>query len=98
MVVRGGGVRIAGFGAGTLFSLAAAALLTRHLGVAGFGRYQVVISLVTVVGVITDLGMSNLGIREYSQRSGEERDRLMRALLGMRLTLTVVGIGAAVAF
>jgi O-antigen/teichoic acid export membrane protein len=98
LVVRGGIVRIVGFGAGTLLSLVGIVLLTRHLGVGDFGRYQVVVSLVTVVGIVTDLGMSNLGIREYSQREGEDRNHLMRVLLGMRISLTVIGVAVAEGF
>jgi O-antigen/teichoic acid export membrane protein len=98
LVVRGGIVRILGFGLGMLLSLLGVVLLTRHLGPAVFGRYQVVVSLVTVVGVLTDLGMANLGIREYAQRHGEDRERLMRVLLGMRLSLTVLGVVGAAGF
>ncbi|CAN5522963.1 hypothetical protein BH20ACT19_BH20ACT19_06920 [soil metagenome] len=93
MVVRGGAARALGFVAGTALALIGVVLLTRHLGVALFGRYQTVISIVTVVGVVTDLGMANLGVREYVQRSGADRDRLMRVLLGMRISLTVLGVG-----
>jgi O-antigen/teichoic acid export membrane protein len=98
LVVRGGIVRIAGFAAGTLLSLVGVVLLTRHLGVVDFGRYQVVVSLVTVIGIVTDLGMANLGIREYSQREGAARDHLMRVLLGMRISLTLVGVAIAAGF
>lgn len=98
LVVRGGFFRAAGFAAGTLLSLGAIVLLTRHLGVVEFGRFQVVVSLVAVVGVVTDLGMATVGIREYAQREGPDRDRLMRSILGMRLSVTVVGVAIATGF
>jgi O-antigen/teichoic acid export membrane protein len=50
-----------------------------------------VISLITVVGAVTDAGMATLGLREYAQRSGDDRRRLMQSLLGLRLVLTVAG-------
>ena len=92
LVVRGAVVRVAGFGAGLAASLVAAILLTRHLGVEQYGRYQIVVSLITVVGAVTDLGMATLGTREYVQRAGPERDALMRTILGMRVGLTAAGV------
>lgn len=97
LVVRGGAWRIAGYVAGTLVSLLGVALVTRHLGVARYGQYQTVLSLITVVGAVTDVGMATYGIREYSQRKAPARDELMATLLGLRLALTVVGVLAALA-
>ncbi len=95
LVVRGGAIRVAGFALGLLASLAGVALVTRHLGPGLYGRFQTVVSLIMVVAALTDLGMTTLGVREYVQRSGPERERLMRTLLGMRLVLTLVGVAAA---
>jgi O-antigen/teichoic acid export membrane protein len=94
-VVRGGALRVGGFIGGLGASLIGAALVTRHLGPVNYGRYQTVVALVTIVQAVTDLGMSTLGLREYAQRSGEDRERFMRVLLGMRLALTTVGVGVA---
>jgi O-antigen/teichoic acid export membrane protein len=95
LIIRGGAVRGAGYVVSTLVALLGVALVTRHLGVVDFGRFQTVISLITVVGAITDAGMATLGLREYSQQSGEARDRLMRSLLGLRLVLTLMGAAIA---
>ncbi len=97
LVLRGGVWRISGYAIGTLVSLAGVALVTRHLGVARYGQYQTVLSLITVVGAVTDAGMATLGLREYSQYSGEARDRMMATLLGLRLALTTLGILIALA-
>ena len=94
-VVRGGALRVGGFVGGLGASLIGAALVTRHLGPADYGRYQTVIALVAIVQAVTDLGMSTLGLREYAQRTGADREQFMRVLLGMRLALT--GAGALVA-
>jgi O-antigen/teichoic acid export membrane protein len=91
-VVRGGALRVGGFVAGLGASLVGAALVTRYLGPVDYGRYQTVVALVTIVQAVTDLGMSTLGLREYAQRTGADRDRFMRVLLGMRLALTTVGV------
>lgn len=95
-VVRGGAVRAAGYVISTLIALVGVAVVTRHLGVAEYGRFQTVVSLITIVGTITDAGMGALGMREYAQLQGEARARFMRHLLGLRLALTVVGALAAV--
>jgi O-antigen/teichoic acid export membrane protein len=74
-----------------------AAVLIRHLGSSDFGRYVTVVSLVTIVGSVTEAGMTNLGVREYATLT-ERRDALMRVLLGLRLALTAVGVLFALAF
>jgi O-antigen/teichoic acid export membrane protein len=94
-VVRGGALRVGGFVAGLGASLVGAALVTRYLGPADYGRYQTVVALVAIVQAVTDLGMSTLGLREYAQRTGADRDRFMRMLLGMRLALTGAGVFVA---
>ncbi|WP_372791152.1 oligosaccharide flippase family protein [Paraconexibacter sp.] len=92
IVVRGGAIRVGGFVAGTIVSLAGVVLLTRHLGTGDYGRYQTVVSFVAIVQALTDAGMAALGVREYTQRSGPERDRLMRVILGLRIALTGSGV------
>jgi O-antigen/teichoic acid export membrane protein len=95
LIIQGGIVRGGGFVLSTLLALLGVALVTRHLGVANFGRFQTVISLITVVGTVTEAGMAALGLREYAQRHGPERDQLMRTLLGLRIALTLLGTAIA---
>lgn len=97
LIIRGGAIRAIGYVVSTLIALLGIALVTRHLGVADFGRFQTVMSLILVVGTFTDAGMLTLGMREYAQRSGEERDHLMRSLFGLRIGLTLAGIVVAAA-
>jgi O-antigen/teichoic acid export membrane protein len=54
--------------------------------------------VITIVGGVTDAGLTAIGVREYSVREPGARDRLLRNLLGARIALTVVGIGLATAF
>lgn len=97
-VVRGSVLRVLGYGAGVLLSVGSAAVLLRYLSVADFGRYAAALSLVTIVAGLTDAGMTSIGVREYTVREGEDRDRLMRNLLGMRIVLTVAGVVIAIGF
>lgn len=81
-----------------LLSLISAPLLFHHLGAAGFGRYTTVVSLVTVIGGLTDAGMVNIALREWTTRSGDDRRAAMRLLLGMRLELGIGGVVLGTAY
>jgi O-antigen/teichoic acid export membrane protein len=98
LVIRGGALRTAAYVIGTGLTVLSAAVLIRHLGSSDFGRYVTVMSLVTIVGSVTEAGMTNLGVREYATLSEQRRDELMRVLLGLRLALTAGGVLLAVAF
>jgi O-antigen/teichoic acid export membrane protein len=91
-IIRGGALRVGTYVLMMALSVLSAALLTRHLGVARFGQYTTVISLVAVVSTVTDAGMAVIGVREFSVREGAQREELMRDLLGLRMTLTAVGV------
>jgi O-antigen/teichoic acid export membrane protein len=91
-VIRGGVLRLLGYGLMIALSVLSTALLTRYLGVASFGYYTTVLSLVAVVAYATDAGMSSVGVREFAVRTGVDREALMGELLGLRLMLTAVGV------
>ncbi|MGA8364103.1 MAG: oligosaccharide flippase family protein [Solirubrobacteraceae bacterium] len=94
---RGGGLRVGGYIVGALSSVISASLLTRHLGVVRFGEYVTALSLVALVGALSDLGLTAVGVRELSMRPPTERWSLARDLLGLRITLTLIGSVAIVA-
>jgi O-antigen/teichoic acid export membrane protein len=98
LIIRGGVLRFGTYVLMVALSVLSAALLTRYLGVAEFGHYTTVISLVGLIAAITDAGMSTIGQREFAIREGTERDALMRDLLGLRMLLTLVGALLVVAF
>lgn len=98
LLIRGSALRLAGIVGMLALSVVMAAVLTRHLGVGRFGQYTTVMSLVGVVALVTDAGMWNIGIREYSVLRGAERDAMMRNLLGLRVALTLLGVVLATAF
>lgn len=98
MVVRGSVLRVGGYIVGTLLSIVAVPLLYNHLGKHYYGRYAVVIALVATVQGITDIGLGQIGVREYATRHGEDREMLMRNLLGVRVAMTTVGVLGAIAF
>lgn len=96
--IRGGVLRVAGYAGGVLVSLASAALLFRHLGVAESGRYVTVISLVAIVSGLSDAGLTATGVRDLSVLRGEARRRLARDLTGLRIVLTIAGVVLAIGF
>jgi O-antigen/teichoic acid export membrane protein len=96
--IRGGGLRVAGFAGAILLTLASAPLIFRHLGVVDTGRYLTVLSLVTLAAGLSEGGVNAIALREYATREGSERDRLLSNLLGIRITLTLAGLVAALGF
>ena len=96
--IRGGVLRVLGFGGGLLAALAAAPFLIRHLGVERFGEYVTVTSLMTIVAMVSDAGLTVVGVREYSVRDEEGRRRLMRNLSALRIIITTLGAAVAILF
>lgn len=96
--IRGSAVRTAGYVVGSLLTLVSVPLLVRHLGIVEAGHYFTVISLIGLVGGVTDLGLATVAVREYSVRHGAARDAFMREILGARMALTLAGVLAATAF
>ena len=96
-VIRGGAARSVSYIGSLLLSLASVPFMVRHLGTEDYGQYVAVSAIVFIVGGVTEAGLTNLGIREYSAlRDRQERDALLRNLIGLRVALTAAGIFAAV--
>jgi O-antigen/teichoic acid export membrane protein len=96
--IRGGLLRVGGYGAGIALSLVSIPLLARHLGVDDFGRYVTVLSVIAVAGLISDAGLTVVGVREYSTRDAASRARLVRNLVGLRAVIAGVGSVLATGF
>ena len=96
--LRGSVLLGGGYAATIGLSLISAPLLIRHLGISEFGRYTTVLALVTVVNGLTDAGLMNIALREWASRTGEDRARFMRSLMGIRLELSAAGVVVGVLF
>jgi O-antigen/teichoic acid export membrane protein len=96
--LRGSALRGGGYAVTIALSLVSAPLLIRHLGIAEFGRYTTVLAVVAIVSGLTDAGLVSIALREWATRTGEDRARMMRSLLGIRLELSVGGLAIGVAF
>jgi O-antigen/teichoic acid export membrane protein len=97
-VIRGGALRAAGYVIGVGLGVGAAAVLFRHLGVDEAGRYVTVMSLMGIVGGVSEVGLSALAVRELAVLGVEDRQALMRHLLGLRIAVTTGGVVLAVLF
>ncbi|MGI8803019.1 MAG: oligosaccharide flippase family protein, partial [Solirubrobacteraceae bacterium] len=97
-VVRGGALRVVGFLVASVLSVLSAALLFRHLGVLDTARYVSILSLVAIVGGVSDLGITQLGIRELALIAPAERGPLAREILGLRVLLSVAGLALMLVF
>lgn len=91
-------MRLSGYFAALALTLVTVPLLTRHLGVVDFGRFVTVVSLVAIVGILADAGLTMVGVREYAVRDEEGRRRLMRNLVAVRLVIAAAGVAGAVLF
>jgi O-antigen/teichoic acid export membrane protein len=96
--VRGGAMRVAGYGLTAIVGAGSAAVVFRHLGVVRTGEYITALSIVAIIGGFSDLGLTALGLRELAVRDAPGREALMRTLLGMRIAVTIVGVAAGVGF
>jgi O-antigen/teichoic acid export membrane protein len=98
LVIRGGALRGGAYLLGILLSLVSVPLMTRHLGTVDYGRVATIMALIALTASLTDGGLTAVGVREYSVRHRDEHGPLMRAILGLRMTLTLVGVAAALVF
>jgi O-antigen/teichoic acid export membrane protein len=95
-VIRGGVIRAIVYGATILLTGGIVPLMTRHLGVADFGRFVTASSIVMIVAGVTEFGLSGIGTREYALAEPAQRRVLLANLLGLRTVLTVSGLAVAV--
>jgi O-antigen/teichoic acid export membrane protein len=98
-VTRGGAARAASFALGSLLTAIGSIFLLRHLGLVDFGRYGTVIALLTIVGGFTEGGLTTTATRDMALLHGvEDRHTLLRDLLALRVTLSLLGVAVAVGF
>lgn len=96
--IRGGVIRVAGYGAALLLTALVTPFLLRHLGVTQFGRYTTVVAIVSMVQGLTDAGLTVVGQRIYVHADAVRRRTLLADLVGIRLVLTPLGIAVGVLF
>jgi O-antigen/teichoic acid export membrane protein len=98
LAIRGGLIRMLGHAGAMIMSLLSVPFMIRHLGDVDYGYYMTVSSIVFILGGISEAGLSQLGVKRYSAMGAAERPYFLQVLVGLRLTMTIVGVSAAAAF
>ncbi|MGA9635007.1 MAG: flippase [Solirubrobacterales bacterium] len=94
--IRGSALRTGGYVISLALSLISVPFMVRHLGPVDYGYFVTVTSIVFIIAGVTEAGLTYVGIREVSILEGEERERYLRNLVGLRFALTIPGIAIAV--
>jgi O-antigen/teichoic acid export membrane protein len=98
LALRGGLLRLGGYGGVILLGLIAVPLLARHLHRIGYGNYTLAITIATIAVGLTEGGVNVVTLREYTTRIGDERTSALANMLGIRLLLSAVSVIVAVGF
>ncbi|WP_210491595.1 lipopolysaccharide biosynthesis protein [Patulibacter sp. SYSU D01012] len=86
-VISGAALRVVFYALGSLLAVGSTAVVSRHLGIAGFDGFATVLSLTAVALLVTDFGLTALGVREYVAQTGEQRAHMMAVMVTLRLLL-----------
>jgi O-antigen/teichoic acid export membrane protein len=78
---------------------ASIAIATRYLGVADYGKFALALAFVQTLGVLADLGLLTIAVREIS-RAPERTEEVVGTTLALRLllSLSVVALSLPLAF
>ena len=98
-VILGGTQRGAALALSSVLGAAGAVIVLRHLGVSTVGRYGTVMSLIGMVYGLSDLGLTVTGVRELALcDTAEQQKTLLSHILGIRIVITALAVGIAIAF
>lgn len=89
-------VQIAGKAIGTLIGVVTIAIITRHLGPAGFGQFTTVIAFLQVAATLADFGLNVMTVQLLAEHGSFDRERVFGNLLAMRLVSATTLLGGAV--
>ncbi len=86
--------QILGKAVGTALGLATIALLTRYLGSEGFGYYSTALAFMQFFGVLMDMGLYLVCLKEISANPTEEQ-KIFNNIFSLRVISAVVFLGGA---
>ncbi len=78
----------------TILGLVAVAIITRYLGIIGFGEYTTIITFLSVFGILADLGLTLVTTAMISQ-PGADEGRILNNLFTLRLVSAVFFLALA---
>ena len=95
-VVVNTSVQLVGRTVSIALTLVSFGIVTRYLGVAGFGAYSLVLTFLMLAVSIADLGTTPVGVRELARRP-DETHRVVGHLLGLRIIFATLAALALLA-
>jgi O-antigen/teichoic acid export membrane protein len=84
------GARFLHFGLNVVSSLA----LIRYLGPTTYGDYVLIVTVIALLGLVSDFGLNNVAIREIIKGPRQER-RILGTVVSTRICLAILAAGAA---
>lgn len=72
-------------------SLVIVILITRHLGVAGYGNYNTIIAYLGLFAVLAELGLYMIMVREISQHP-KEKEKIVGNVIGLRIFTAIAAL------
>ncbi len=87
-------IQVAGKFIGTLLGILTVAVMTRHLGRAGYGQFTTAVSFLQFFGILVDFGLSLTLIRMISEKDADE-PRIASNIFTLRLVSAAVFFGAS---
>jgi O-antigen/teichoic acid export membrane protein len=94
-IARNTAVQILGKGMNLAVSMGTFALITRYLGPALYGRYNVVINAAGIVAIVAELGLTTIAVREIAAKP-DQVNRIIPAILMLRVVLGTLAVVASV--
>jgi len=70
-------------------------LITNYLGQAGYGDYSLVYEYLAFFGIVTDMGLFTIGVREMS-KDNADKEHILSNILSIRIVLAILTMAAAV--
>ncbi len=65
-------------------------IVTRYLGVSGYGIYTKVVNLFQIIAVILDLGLANVTLKYISNASESETENIVNKIITLRFFLNLI--------
>ena len=70
-----------------IFGVVGIAIMTRYLGVEGFGKYTTIITFMQIFTVFLDLGLSNVTLKMISHENDKDTENVISKIFTLRLFL-----------
>jgi len=94
LLIKNTGVQMVAHGVSTAIGLATMFVLSRYLGVEGFGQFNYIFAFFYFFLTINDFGVNTIVVREVSKQR-ERAGEIIGAMLSFKLLLAVISLVAA---